>query len=184
VERQPSLRIFSAAATSEREIKVVGESKSTDAQAKAGSPAQADNRSEQTNKVPGGDKMSTSMIWGSESLPMPDSVGGAGIRSEVAMDNRLNTLREVALTLLREVESLRVSQSDSKRRVKLHDEVQRFEVDLIRSALGRTGGNQTRAAQLLGVKITTLNTKIKRYKIEPVGYESSLATYNEQEAVL
>jgi hypothetical protein len=76
------------------------------------------------------------MIWGSEALPMAEAVGGASIRSEVAMDNRLNTLREVALTLLREVESLRVSQSDNgKRRVKLHDEVQRFEVDLIRSAL-------------------------------------------------
>ena len=127
--------------------------------------------------------MSTSMSWGSEPLPMAEAV--SGIRSEVAMDNRLNTLREVALTLLREVESLRVSQSDSgKRRVKLHDEVQRFEVDLIRSALGRTGGNQTRAAQLLGVKITTLNTKIKRYKIEPVGYESSLENLNEQETTL
>ena len=129
--------------------------------------------------------MSTSMIWGSEALPMAEAVGAAGIRSEVAMDNRLNTLREVALTLLREVESFRVSQSDNvKRRVKLHDEVQRFEVDLIRSALGRTGGNQTRAAQLLGVKITTLNTKIKRYKIEPVGYESGLENFNEQESAI
>ena len=129
--------------------------------------------------------MSTSMIWGSDPLPMAQGVGGVSIRSEVAMDNRLNTLREVALTLLREVESLRVSQSDNnKRRVKLHDEVQRFEVDLIRSALGRTGGNQTRAAQLLGVKITTLNTKIKRYKIEPVGYESSLENLNEQETAI
>lgn len=129
--------------------------------------------------------MSTSMIWGSESLPMAEAIGGVNIRSEVAMDNRLNTLREVALTLLREVESLRVSQSDNgKRRVKLHDEVQRFEVDLIRSALGRTGGNQTRAAQLLGVKITTLNTKIKRYKIEPVGYESGLENFSEQESAI
>jgi len=128
--------------------------------------------------------MSTSMIWGSEALPVAEP-GMVGIRSEVAMDNRLNTLREVALTLLREVESLRVSQSDNgKRRVKLHDEVQRFEVDLIRSALGRTGGNQTRAAQLLGVKITTLNTKIKRYKISPVSYESSLENFNEQESAI
>lgn len=129
--------------------------------------------------------MSTSMIWGSEVLSLPDTSGVASMRSEVAMDNRLNTLREVALTLLREVESLRVSQSDNgKRRVKLQDEVQRFEVDLIRSALGRTGGNQTRAAQLLGVKITTLNTKIKRYKIEPVGYESSLENFKEQETAI
>lgn len=88
------------------------------------------------------------------------------------MDNRLNTLREVALTLLREVESFRVSQPATKRSVRLHEEVRRFEIDLIRSALSRTSGNQTRAAQLLGVKITTLNTKIKRYKITPVGYEA------------
>ena len=87
-------------------------------------------------------------------------------RSEAVIDNRLNTLREVALTLLREVESLRVSQEHAeKRSLKLHDEVRRFEIDLIRSALGRTSGNQTRAARLLGVKLTTLNTKIKRYKI-------------------
>src|SRR5882757_10104380 len=125
--------------------------------------------------------MST-MFWGSDVLSLNEAGSVASMRSEVAMDNRLNTLREVALTLLREVESLRVSQSDNgKRRVKLHDEVQRFEVDLIRSALSRTGGNQTRAAQLLGVKITTLNTKIKRYKIEPVGYESGLENFNEQE---
>jgi DNA-binding NtrC family response regulator len=84
---------------------------------------------------------------------------------DVALNNRLNTLREVALTLLREVESLRVSQQHTKQSVKLYDEVQRFETELIRSALVRTGGNQTRAAQLLGVKLTTLNTKIKRYKI-------------------
>ena len=128
--------------------------------------------------------MSTQMIWGSESLPAAES-GAAVIRSEVAMDNRLNTLREVALTLLREVESLRVSQAgSSKRRVKLHDEVQKFEIDLIRSALGRTGGNQTRAAQILGVKITTLNTKIKRYKIASAGYESDLENFNEQETAV
>ena len=119
--------------------------------------------------------MSSSMIWGTDGLPAAEPAGAA-LRGEIAMDNRLNTLREVALTLLREVESLRVSQpANNKRSVRLHDEVQRFEVDLIRSALGRTGGNQTRAAQLLGVKITTLNTKIKRYKISPIGYEANLA---------
>src|SRR6266699_436356 len=94
--------------------------------------------------------------------------------SEIAMDNRLNTLREEALTLLREVESLRVSQPPTTQHsVRLYDEVQRFEVDLIRSALGRTAGNQTRAAQLLGVKLTTLNTKIKRYKIASPGCDAN-----------
>jgi transcriptional regulator with GAF, ATPase, and Fis domain len=116
--------------------------------------------------------MSSSMIWGTEPVPATDVAGAALLRSEIAMDNRLTTLREVALTLLREVESLRVSQpAKAKQGVQLHSEVRRFEVDLIRSALGRTGGNQTRAAQLLGVKITTLNTKIKRYKISVVSHE-------------
>ncbi len=112
------------------------------------------------------------MMWGNDTVIGADSNGAAVLRNEVALDNRLNTLREVALTLLREVELLRVSQPATKRSVKLHDEVQRFEIDLIRSALSRTAGNQTRAAELLGVKITTLNTKIKRDKILPVGYEA------------
>ena len=116
--------------------------------------------------------MSSSMMWNTDVVVGTNGAGAAILRSEVAMDNRLNTLREVALTLLREVELLRVSQPATKRSVKLHDEVQRFEIDLIRSALSRTAGNQTRAAELLGVKITTLNTKIKRYKIQPVGYEA------------
>ena len=119
--------------------------------------------------------MSSSMMWRTDDLAT-DAGGAAIMRSEVAMDHRLNTLREVALTLLREVESFRVSQpANPTRHVKLHDEVQKFEVDLIRSALSRTAGNQTRAAQLLGVKITTLNTKIKRYKISPIGYDESLS---------
>jgi transcriptional regulator with PAS, ATPase and Fis domain len=117
--------------------------------------------------------MSSSMMWRTEELSAGEATGGAVLRSEIAMDNRLNTLREVALTLLREVESFRVSQPATKRTVRLHEEVRRFEIDLIRSALSRTSGNQTRAAQLLGVKITTLNTKIKRYKIAPVGYEAA-----------
>lgn len=117
--------------------------------------------------------MSSSMMWRTEEVSAGEATGGSILRSEIAMDNRLNTLREVALTLLREVESFRVSQPATKRTVRLHEEVRRFEIDLIRSALSRTAGNQTRAAQLLGVKITTLNTKIKRYKIAPVGYEAA-----------
>jgi transcriptional regulator with PAS, ATPase and Fis domain len=123
------------------------------------------------------------MMWRTEELSAGEVTGGAVLRSEIAMDNRLNTLREVALTLLREVESFRVSQPATKRTVRLHEEVRRFEIDLIRSALSRTSGNQTRAAQLLGVKITTLNTKIKRYKIAPVGYEAADEPLNGQPSV-
>ena len=85
---------------------------------------------------------------------------------EVNVDARLNTLRETVLQLLDEVESLAISRPvDIKRGARFSDEVRQFEVSLIRTALGRTSGSQTRAARLLGLKPTTLNAKIKRYGI-------------------
>ena len=79
---------------------------------------------------------------------------------------RLNALRDLLLTLLSEVESLRCAQPlQADRGTGLQRQVQGFEYDLIRQALHRTGGNQARAARLLGVKPTTLNAKIRRYQI-------------------
>jgi len=83
-----------------------------------------------------------------------------------SVDMRLNTLRETVLQLLEEVESLAISKPvDIKNGAHFSDEVRQFEVSLIRTALGRTSGSQTRAAKLLGLKPTTLNAKIKRYGI-------------------
>jgi len=86
--------------------------------------------------------------------------------AESSVDARLNTLRETVLQLLDEVECLAISKPvDIKNGARFSDEVRQFEVSLIRSALGRTAGSQTRAAKLLGLKPTTLNAKIKRYRI-------------------
>jgi len=52
------------------------------------------------------------------------------------------------------------------RGVNFYDEVRRFEIDLIRRALDQTGGHQSRAARLLGMNATTLNSKIKTYNIQ------------------
>ena len=51
--------------------------------------------------------------------------------------------------------------------VTFYDEVKRFEMDLIQRALEQTGGHQSRAARLLGLNATTLNSKIKSYNILP-----------------
>ncbi len=56
---------------------------------------------------------------------------------------------------------------DISRGVNFYDEVRRFEIDLIRRALDQTGGHQSRAARLLGLNATTLNSKIKTYNILP-----------------
>lgn len=51
------------------------------------------------------------------------------------------------------------------RGVNFYEQVRHFEIDLIRRALDQTGGHQSRAAQLLGMNPTTLNSKIKAYGI-------------------
>jgi transcriptional regulator with GAF, ATPase, and Fis domain len=54
---------------------------------------------------------------------------------------------------------------DLGRGINFYDEVRRYEIDLIRRALDQTGGHQSRAARLLGMNATTLNSKIKTYNI-------------------
>lgn len=50
--------------------------------------------------------------------------------------------------------------------ISFYDEVSRFEIEVIRKALEITGGHQSRAAKLLGMNNTTLNSKIKVYNIK------------------
>jgi transcriptional regulator with GAF, ATPase, and Fis domain len=111
----------------------------------------------------GGDMTSESILG----LELDRSDSGEQQPSEsTTVDVRLNTLRETVLQLLDEVESLAISRPvDIKHGARFSDEVKQFEVSLIRTALGRTSGSQTRAAKLLGLKPTTLNAKIKRYGI-------------------
>jgi DNA-binding NtrC family response regulator len=60
-----------------------------------------------------------------------------------------------------------LSVPDIGRGINFYDEVRRFEIDLIRRALDQTSGHQSRAARLLGMNATTLNSKIKTYNIDP-----------------
>lgn len=84
-----------------------------------------------------------------------------------SLSNHVEVLKDLAQALIREIDRLRNAQlPDVASGVNFYEEVERFEVNLIRSALERTGGHQTRAARLLGINVTTLNHKIKRYRIE------------------
>ena len=85
-----------------------------------------------------------------------------------SLNSRINTLRHDAFLLIREVRKLGgVSYRDLTDGIDLHEEVRQFEIRLIRQALEETNGNQTSAANLLGLKLTTLHEKIKRYGIDP-----------------
>lgn len=106
----------------------------------------------------------SALTWRSEDLST--SRQAVNFLRDDALESRLSSLRDVAMELLNVVDCLRSTTPDNgNHKVRLYDEVRKFEAELIRAALVRTGGNQSRAARLLGVKHTTLNAKIKRYGI-------------------
>jgi transcriptional regulator with GAF, ATPase, and Fis domain len=86
--------------------------------------------------------------------------------SETALPGQIEMLQKAALSLLKEVQTIsKLEAADIVRGIKFYDEVERFECELIMRALELTGGHQVRAARLLGLKVTTLNSKVKRYRI-------------------
>ena len=89
----------------------------------------------------------------------------------------MQRLRDLTATLLQEIEKLardkafteesnRLQALNVSDGIDFYNEVQRFETGLIKLALDQTGGHQARAARLLHIKPTTLNSKIKLYGIE------------------
>ena len=95
---------------------------------------------------------------------------GNVLQSSLVVENRLEALKVLSNTIVHEIEALKKARGkDLLGKINLAAEVQRFEEDLIRCALLRAGGNQRRAARLLGVRTSTLNMKIKRFGISPSG---------------
>ena len=112
--------------------------------------------------------MNSTATWESEELERaapPDE------QSESSTSrNNVGTLQELVLRLLCEVQCINeVSPLSIENGFDFYDEVSRFEIDLIRRALVQTGGHQVRAAKLLNLKVTTLNSKIKHYQINLTG---------------
>ena len=95
---------------------------------------------------------------------------------KAAPAERLAKIRNMASALLEEAESLDHDNSlaevsslfanlNVRSEVNFYEEVRRFEMRLISRALEITGGNQARAARILGLGSTTLNYKIKSYEL-------------------
>ena len=89
-------------------------------------------------------------------------------------DDSIRKLRLQTSDLISEVESLVSlgSRSTFPREpietgssLEFYEEVKRFEIALIKSALHRTGGHQVRAAAFLNLDSSTLNEKIRQHNI-------------------
>jgi transcriptional regulator with GAF, ATPase, and Fis domain len=87
-------------------------------------------------------------------------------------NNRVKALKSLAMLLLHEVEFLEnltphANLDSSEDGIfTLAGEVEQFEIELIRNALIQSRGHQLKAAKFLGIKMTTLNMKLKRYGID------------------
>ena len=100
-------------------------------------------------------------------LAQPNNRGGNRIKRLVDL---ASSLMSEAQTLARDKtfadESARLRSLDIARGLDFYGEVQRFETTLIKLALEQAEGNQAQAARLLGLRATTLNSKIKLYEIK------------------
>jgi len=96
------------------------------------------------------------------------SLSGGGLKCESrSLIMKARHIKDLALALMAEAEAMGADQHpDIGQGFSLREAVRRFEIDLITDALRRCGGHQARAAALLGTKITTLNHKIKYYRIK------------------
>lgn len=99
-------------------------------------------------------------------------VSEGGLSSQRLTNSRVKALKSLAVLLLHEVEFLenltphKNGDSSKDSTLCLASEVEHFEIELIRNALIQSRGHQLKAAKLLGIKMTTLNMKLKRYSID------------------
>ncbi len=80
--------------------------------------------------------------------------------------DKLDSLRSTIRSLLHEVAANTQPVSiDPEKGIDFYENVERFEIQLIESALDAAGGRQNRAAKLLNLRTSTLCTKMKTLNI-------------------
>ena len=130
--------------------------------------------------------MESTAVWESEELELMSRVPTNGEDRDHLEETPANikNLRDLTLRLLREVQSIgEVHTVNLESGLDFYSEVSRFEVDLIKRALRQTAGHQGRAAKLLNLKVTTLNSKIKHYNLSLSGYAEGYPLVQAREIV-
>jgi DNA-binding NtrC family response regulator len=111
--------------------------------------------------------MKSTAIWDNNEIEVANFPEPNGDGAPAASQSKIQLLKQMAFQLFHEMQSLSEVQTlNIDGGLDFYDEVTRFEIDLITRALLRTGGHQGRAARLLNLKVTTLNSKIKHYDIK------------------
>jgi len=91
-----------------------------------------------------------------------------------AIDLKVTRLKKLAAQLVAQVDGLkallissRPVKLDLNKGIAIREELRRYEMSMISVALQITANHQSQAAKILGVDATTLNAKIKRYRLRP-----------------
>lgn len=102
-----------------------------------------------------------------------DRLNAGDANKDASLNQRISLLKDVSQTLSRALETVEdlklagtVRLPNVASGISFYDEVSRFEISLIQLALRYARGNQRNAASLLGLKATTLNSKIKTYNLD------------------
>ncbi|MBA3601146.1 MAG: hypothetical protein H0W45_07920 [Acidobacteria bacterium] len=98
---------------------------------------------------------------------------------EDGLCRRLEILRLLAKSIALEIDRIVGSEkenssaeNDGELQINFVEQIKKFEMDLIRFALFKSGGKQTNAARFLNMKLSTLNTRIKKYRISVAAFKS------------
>jgi transcriptional regulator with GAF, ATPase, and Fis domain len=114
----------------------------------------------------------------SERQSRKPKLGAPGIRlAELPVSDRVERLVQLAAALLKEIQILardkaftdssgQLRSLDVAGGIDFNEEVRQFEIGLIKLGHNHAGRSQATAARLLGLKPTTLNSKIKMLGIE------------------
>ena len=98
----------------------------------------------------------------------PPAVQLHGYKDAEELHTKLATMRDLIASLQTELENLQtINLPEMDDDFDFYREVQSYERKLIQSALRRSGGSQVRAARLLKMKPTTLNSKMKVLRLLP-----------------
>ena len=87
-------------------------------------------------------------------------------RGEAEWNGQVNELRQITLLLWHDLLTLESHYClEIEGTVDFFEEVRKFEIRVIKRALLHARGSQRETARLLGITTSTLNSKIKRYRI-------------------
>ena len=123
--------------------------------------------------------MSKTNDHATDDLEHPNPRAGADLRL------RLLTLKDLAHAFLEELGTVGdregAASEAAEGPIDFYDEVRRFEIEMIQSALRRTNGVQTEAAALLGLKPSTLHAKLKLYGLSASDFARRAASSGQGE---